>query len=170
MAQTDPARTKIATCLWFGHGRAYEAATFYAGLFPDSHVDTRHAAPADHPGGQTGSELMVEFTLMGMACIGLNGLSQFSFNPAVSFQVYTDSQEETDRYWEALIADGGAPSQCGWCRDKFGLSWQIIPRALITALSDPDRDAAGRAMQAMMGMTRIDIAAIERAHAAGMLP
>jgi predicted 3-demethylubiquinone-9 3-methyltransferase (glyoxalase superfamily) len=158
-------QSKIATCLWFDQGRAREAAEFYAATFPDSHVDGRHHAPSDYPGGKQGNELTVEFTVLGMPFVGLNGGPQFKFNEAVSFQVFTDSQEETDRYWSAIVGNGGQESACGWCKDKFGLSWQIIPRAMMDAFSDPDRAAAKRAMDAMMGMRKLDIAAIERARA-----
>jgi predicted 3-demethylubiquinone-9 3-methyltransferase (glyoxalase superfamily) len=156
---------KIATCLLFEHGQAREAAEFYAAIFPDSHVDARHQSPSDYPDGKQGDELLVEFTVLGMLFLGLNGGPKVKFTEAVSFQVFTDSQEETDRYWNAIVENGGQASQCSWCKDKFGLSWQIVPRALMNAIADPDRAAAKRAMDAMMGMTRIDIAAIERARA-----
>jgi predicted 3-demethylubiquinone-9 3-methyltransferase (glyoxalase superfamily) len=160
---------KIAPCLWFEHGQAYEAAQFYAATFPDSHVTARHLSPSDYPAGKQGDELMVEFTVLGMPFLGLNAGSGFKFNEAVSFQVYTDGQEETDRYWNAIVENGGQESACGWCKDKFGLSWQITPRALLNAMADPDKAAAKRTMEAMMGMKKIDIAAIERARAGGMI-
>jgi predicted 3-demethylubiquinone-9 3-methyltransferase (glyoxalase superfamily) len=161
----DITRNKIATCLLFDHGQARQAAEFYAATFPDSYVVGRHASPSDYPAGKQGDELTVEFTVLGMPFLGLNGGPHVTFNQAVSFQVYTDTQEETDRYWNAIVADGGQESQCSWCKDKFGLSWQIVPRALLAAMTDPDKAAAKRAMEAMMGMNKIDIAAIERARA-----
>jgi predicted 3-demethylubiquinone-9 3-methyltransferase (glyoxalase superfamily) len=160
-------KKKMATCLWFDRGQAREAAEFYAAIFPDSHVDARYAAPADYPAGKQGDELTVEFTVLGAPFLGLNAGPAFKFNEAVSFQVYTDTQEETDRYWNAIVGNGGQESQCGWCKDRFGLSWQITPRALMNAIADPDRAAAKRAMEAMMGMKKIDIGAIERARAGG---
>lgn len=156
------ATKNIAVCLWFD-GQAEEAANFYARTFPDSHVDAVHRAPGDYPSGKQGDVIMVEFTVLGMPFLGLNGGPQFKLDEAVSLQVYTRDQAETDRLWNAIVDDGGAESACGWCKDKFGLSWQITPRALMEAVSDPDRAAAKRAFEAMMTMGKIDIAAIEAA-------
>jgi predicted 3-demethylubiquinone-9 3-methyltransferase (glyoxalase superfamily) len=155
---------RIVTCLWFD-GQAREAANFYAATFPDSHVGPAHASPADNPSMAEGGELVVEFTVLGQPFIGLNGGPHFKFNEAVSFQVFTDTQAETDRLWTAITGNGGQESDCGWCKDRFGVSWQIIPRALMAAISDPDRAAAKRAMEAMMTMQKIDIATIEAARA-----
>jgi 2-polyprenyl-6-hydroxyphenyl methylase/3-demethylubiquinone-9 3-methyltransferase len=154
--------TKITPCLWYD-GTAEEAAAFYAATFPDSRIDAVHRAPADFPGGHQGDVLTVDFTVLGMPFLGLNGGPTFTFDEAVSFQVHTEDQEETDRYWNAIVGNGGAESACGWCKDKWGLSWQITPRALSDAMTNPDREAAGRAMEAMMTMRKIDIATIERA-------
>lgn len=156
--------TRIAPCLWFD-GNAEEAARFYARTFPDSHVDEVHRSPRDYPAGKAGDVLTVEFTVLGMRFMGLNGGSGVPFTHAVSFQVYTDDQAETDRLWNAVTGDGGEPGQCSWCKDRFGLSWQIVPRRLLALMSDPDPARAQRAMTAMMQMQKIDIAAIERAAA-----
>ena len=156
---------KMTTCLWFDHGKAREAAEFYASVFPDTHVGIKHAAASDYPDGKQGDELTVEFTVLGQSFVGLNGGPHFTPNEAVSFQVFTDDQDETDRYWDAIVSGGGRESQCGWCKDRWGFSWQIVPRALITALADPDRKAAKRAMDAMMTMRKINISAIEAARA-----
>jgi predicted 3-demethylubiquinone-9 3-methyltransferase (glyoxalase superfamily) len=158
-------KKRIQTCLWFDHGQAREAAEFYASIFPDSRVEAAHAAASDYPDGKQGDELTVEFTVLGMPFVGLNGGPYFKFNEAVSFQVYTEDQEETDRYWNAIVGNGGSEAPCGWCKDKFGLSWQIVPCLLLEAMADPDQQAAKRAMDAMMDMTRIDIATIKRARA-----
>jgi predicted 3-demethylubiquinone-9 3-methyltransferase (glyoxalase superfamily) len=155
-----PAKNTI--CLWF-NGTAEEAARFYAATFPDSAVGAVMRAPGDYPSGQQGDVLTVEFTVMGIPCLGLNGGPAFPQTEAFSFQVATDDQAETDRLWNAIVGNGGQESACGWCKDKWGLSWQITPRALTAAVNDPDRAAAKRAFDAMMGMTKIDVAGIEMA-------
>jgi predicted 3-demethylubiquinone-9 3-methyltransferase (glyoxalase superfamily) len=152
---------RIAPCLWFD-GTAEEAATFYTSLLPDSRVDAVHRAPADYPSGKRGDVLTVEFTLAGRRFIGLNGGPNFTFNEAVSFQIYCDDQREVDRLTAALSAVPEA-EQCGWVKDRFGLSWQIVPKRMLELLADPDAGRARRAMEAMMTMKRIDIAAVERA-------
>ena len=153
---------KNTLCLWYD-GTALEAAQFYAATFPDSAVGAIHRAPGDYPAGQQGNILTVTFTVLGIPCLGLNGGPAFKHCEAFSFQVATDDQAETDRLWHAILAHGGQPSACGWCKDKWGLSWQITPRALTDAITDPDPAAAKRAFDAMMTMTKIDIAAIEAA-------
>ena len=153
---------KNTICLWY-EGTAMDAARFYAETFPDSAVGAVMHAPSDYPDGQQGDVLTVEFTVLGIPCVGLNGGPEFKHNEAFSFQVATDDQLETDRLWNAIVGNGGKESQCGWCRDKWGVSWQITPRALLEAVSGPDRAAAKRAFEAMMLMKKIDIAAIEAA-------
>lgn len=153
---------KTTLCLWY-NGTALEAATFYAKTFPDSAVQAVHLAPGDYPAGRQGDVLTVEFTVMGIPCLGLNGGPAFPHSEAFSFQVATDDQAETDRYWYAILDNGGQASACGWCKDKWGLSWQITPRALTAAVTHPNPATAKRAFDAMMGMTKIDIAAIEAA-------
>jgi 2-polyprenyl-6-hydroxyphenyl methylase/3-demethylubiquinone-9 3-methyltransferase len=149
-------------CLWFD-GAALDAARFYAATFPDSAVGAVHRAPGDYPAGAEGGILTVEFTVLGIPCLGLNGGPAVQHSEAFSFQVATDDQAETDRLWDAIVGNGGQESECGWCKDKWGLSWQITPRALRDAISDPDPAAAKRAFDAMMTMRKIDIATIERA-------
>ncbi|MBK3510985.1 VOC family protein [Pseudomonas sp. MF6747] len=153
---------KNTLCLWY-NGTALEAATFYASLFPDSAVKAVHHAPGDYPAGKQGDVLTVEFTVLGIPCLGLNGGPTFPHTEAFSFQVATDDQAETDRYWHAIIDNGGQASACGWCKDKWGLSWQISPRVLTDAVTHPDPVIAKRAFDAMMTMTKIDVSAIEAA-------
>ncbi len=157
--------TKIAKntiCLWYERD-AEEAARFYARTFPDSLVGAVHRAPGDFPSGKQGDVLTVEFSVMGIPCLGLNGGPAFKHSEAFSFQVATQDQAETDRYWNAIVANGGQESECGWCKDKWGLSWQITPRVLTEAFTGSDRAAAKRVFDAMMQMRKIDVAAIEAA-------
>ncbi|WP_443969754.1 VOC family protein [Sphingobium sp. CR28] len=153
---------KLTTCLWYD-GAAREAAEFYVTLLPDSHIVTALKSPADNPSMKEGGELVVEFILAGQSFIGLNGGPNFKFNEAVSIQIHTEDQAETDRLWEAIVSNGGAESACSWCKDKWGMNWQIVPRRLTELMADPDPDVARRVMQAMMTMRKIDIAGIERA-------
>src|SRR5881398_1954422 len=155
-------KPKNTICLWFDKD-AVEAARFYAATFPDSKVTAVHEAPSDYPGGKKGDVLTVEFTVLGIPCLGLNGGPAFRHTEAFSFQIATENQEETDRYWNAIVGNSGTESACGWCKDRWGLSWQITPRALLEATTSQDRAAAKRAFEAMMGMKKIDIAAIEAA-------
>ena len=154
--------SKNTICLWYD-GTAVDAANFYAETFPDSAVGAVLRAPGDYPAGKQGDVLTVEFTVAGMPCLGLNGGPQIKHNESFSFQIATDDQVETDRLWNAIISNGGQASECGWCKDRWGLSWQITPRALIAAITDPDPAVAKRAFEAMMTMRKIDIAAIEAA-------
>lgn len=156
---------KNTICLWFD-GTAEEAATFYARTFPDSRVKAIHRAPGDFPSGKMGDVLTVEFSVLGIPCIGLNGGPAFRHSEAFSFQVITEDQAETDRLWHAIVDNGGEESDCGWCRDRWGLSWQITPRVLIEAVTSHDPAAAQRAFNKMMTMKKIDVAAIEAALAA----
>ena len=159
---------KIIPCLWYD-GTAEEAAAFYVSLLPDSRVDAVHKAPSDNPSTAEGAALVVEFTLAGRQYVGLNGGPQFKFDEAVSFTIMTDDQAETDRLWNAIIGNGGSESMCGWCKDKWGLSWQITPRQLVNYVYGADAKVAARVFQAMMTMRKIDIAALEAA-AAGDVP
>ena len=152
---------KIQPCLWFNKN-GEEAARFYADTFPNSRIDGIHRAPGDYPAGKKGDVLTVEMTILGMPYLLLNGGPEFTFDEAVSFQVLTDSQEETDRYWKAIVDGGGEVCVCGWCKDRFGLSWQITPKRLTQLLAEGG-EAASRAFQAMMDMKKIDIAALDRA-------
>ena len=154
--------SKNTICLWYD-GDALAAANFYAETFPDSAVTAVFRAPGDYPEGKQGNVLTVEFTVAGIPCLGLNGGPQIKHSEAFSFQIATDDQAETDRLWNAVVGNGGQESACGWCKDRWGLSWQITPRALMAAISDPDPAAAKRAFEAMMTMGKIDIASIEAA-------
>ena len=156
--------SKAAICLWFRNNDAAEAARFYAETFPDSHAGSAQHAPADYPAGKQGDAFLVHFTVLGLPCLGLNGGEMGIVpNESFSFSVTTQDQAENDRYWDALVADGGKPGQCGWCTDRWGISWQITPRALSEGIADPDLAAARRVMEAMMTMGKIDIATIEAA-------
>ena len=154
----------ITPCLWFD-GTAEEAAQLYTSIFPDSRIDRVNRSPADNPSTKEGEVITVEFTLGGRPFIGLNGGPDFQFNEAVSFSIDCQDQAEVDRYWAALTANGGEPSQCGWLKDRFGVSWQVVPRRLTELMAGPDRDAARRAMEAMLEMGKIDVARIEAAAA-----
>lgn len=155
----------IKPCLWFD-GEAEEAANFYVSLFPDSRIDSINRAPGDYPAGKSGAVVTVEFTLLGSPFVALNGGPGIAFNESVSFQVFTDDQDETDSYWQAILESGGEEIACSWCKDKYGLRWQIVPRRLIELINGADTAKAKRAFDAMMGMTKIDIAALDEAVAA----
>ncbi|MBF5003809.1 VOC family protein [Diaphorobacter caeni] len=154
--------SKNTVCLWYEKS-ALDAAKFYAQTFPDSSVGRVHQAPGDYPDGEQGEELLVEFTVAGIPCVGLNGGPHFKHNESFSFQIATENQEETDRLWNAIVGNGGEESECGWCRDRWGISWQITPRILLEAFTDPDRAAAKRMFDAMMTMKKLDIAVLEKA-------
>lgn len=155
--------TSISPCLWFD-GNAEEAARLYTSLFPNSRIDKVNRSPADTPSGPEGSVLTVDFTLAGQRFIGLNGGPDFKFNEAVSFSIDCEDQAEIDRYWDALIAGGGEPSVCGWLKDRFGLSWQVVPRRLPEYLSGPDQEGTKRAMEALLKMTKLDVAKLREAY------
>ena len=158
----QPTSQLVSLCLWYDKD-AEEAAKFYAATFPDSSVGAVHRSPSDNPSGKEGEVLTVDFTVLGIPCVGLNGGTAFKHSEAFSFQVHTDTQEETDRYWNAIVNNGGKESACGWCKDKWGINWQITPRALTDATMGGDPEVAKRAFDAMMTMHKIDIAAIEAA-------
>jgi predicted 3-demethylubiquinone-9 3-methyltransferase (glyoxalase superfamily) len=153
---------KNTICLWYNHD-AEEAAQFYAKTFPNSSVESVHHAPSNFPGGRAGQVLTVQFTVCGIPCMGLNGGDMFKHSEAFSFQIATEDQAETDRYWNAIVGNGGTESACGWCKDKWGFSWQITPRVLLEATTSHDKAAAKRAFDAMMTMRKIDVAKIEAA-------
>jgi predicted 3-demethylubiquinone-9 3-methyltransferase (glyoxalase superfamily) len=160
----ERAMPSISPCLWF-NGQAEEAAQFYTGLFPDSHIDNVSRSAADNPSSKKGDVLTVNFTLRGVPFTGLNGGPDFTFNEAVSFVIDCEDQVEVDRYWDALIDGGGEPGPCGWLKDRFGLSWQVVPKQLYQVLEGPDRDGAQRAMEAMLQMSKLDVAQLEAAYA-----
>ena len=154
--------TKATICLWYDHG-ARDAAEFYAAIFPNSHVSGAMLAPSDFPDGKQGEELTVEFTVLGLPCVGINGGTAFQQSEAFSFQIETADQAETDKYWNALVGNGGQESQCGWCKDRWGINWQVTPKRLLELNSDPDPARAKRTFEAMMKMKKIDIALLEQA-------